>query len=587
MQVLTAMATLAGFVSIFVVASTFAFSVSARRRELGLLRAVGATPRQVRAMVLREALATGAVAGAAGVALGVAAAPALADLLVLGGLQPAGFTVRVGALPLAGAYLGGLAIALAGAWAAARRASRVGPLEALCEAAVDDRALPRTRWIVGGGALAAGAMLLVAGVTGAADDMITFVLYAAMALIVGLALLAPALLAPALVSPLIRVVTRPLSRRPGAIGTLVGANLLTAVRRTASTAAPVLLTVGLGTLIAGMFELRAHGFTLEEAAMTRAERVVAPAGTPGLSDTAVARAEHTTVADPGDGVGGESVLPTTLYVAGGHVTGAGVNPRALRGTPGMDVVAGSLADVSGRAVAVAESAAARLGWRLGGDATVTFEDGRTARLRVAALVADGSSARDVLLDRATVRAHDPSAITSEVYLPAGARPGEPGLGARIVDAGAYRAAADAEDDRLVRIFIAILIAMALGYTALSVAVTLLMAGAARARDFAVLRLSGATRGQVLAMAAGETCLVVAVGTGCGLAVAGAAPLTMRAGLSAELGVPVALGFPWPTVLAMAGVCLVLAVLAAMAAAARGQRALLPSGAAADPGRGER
>ncbi len=50
----------AGFVSVFVVAGTFAYSVAARRRELGLLRAVGATPRQVRRLVLGEALAVGA-----------------------------------------------------------------------------------------------------------------------------------------------------------------------------------------------------------------------------------------------------------------------------------------------------------------------------------------------------------------------------------------------------------------------------------------------------------------------------------------------------------------------------------------------
>lgn len=73
-----------GFVSVFVVASTFSFAVAQRRREFGLLRTAGATPGQVRRTVVVEALLIGALASAAGCLLGAAAAPVLAGRLAEG-----------------------------------------------------------------------------------------------------------------------------------------------------------------------------------------------------------------------------------------------------------------------------------------------------------------------------------------------------------------------------------------------------------------------------------------------------------------------------------------------------------------------
>ncbi|MEU0453735.1 ABC transporter permease, partial [Streptomyces sp. NPDC006129] len=81
-QVLTAMALLSAFVTVFIVSSTFAFAVAQRRREFGLLRTIGATPRQLKRLVHGEALAVGAVAAAAGALLGVVLAPTMTGLLI-------------------------------------------------------------------------------------------------------------------------------------------------------------------------------------------------------------------------------------------------------------------------------------------------------------------------------------------------------------------------------------------------------------------------------------------------------------------------------------------------------------------------
>ncbi|HXJ28669.1 MAG TPA: FtsX-like permease family protein, partial [Streptosporangiaceae bacterium] len=148
----------AGFVSMIVLAGTFGYAVAARRRELGLLRTTGATPRQVRRLVLGEALITGAAGAAAGTALGPVIAGPFAALLAREGFAPAGLTIHVIFWPLAAAFGAGLLIALGGALAAARRAGRTRPAEALRKAGRDRRVMTAFRWAAGPATLAGAAV---------------------------------------------------------------------------------------------------------------------------------------------------------------------------------------------------------------------------------------------------------------------------------------------------------------------------------------------------------------------------------------------------------------------------------------------
>jgi putative ABC transport system permease protein len=193
--------------------------------------------------------------------------------------------------------------------------------------------------------------------------------------------------------------------------------------------------------------------------------------------------------------------------------------------------------------------------------SVVFADGETVPLHVVEVVPDASAPAGLLLPRATVRAHDPSALASAIYLP---RPVTvpPGLGARVVDVKTYAAEADSEEDRLVWVFTLLLIGVSAGYGALAVANTLLMSAAHRTRDTVALRLAGATRRQVAWTAAVESAVAVAIGTLLGGAVATASLISIREGLRAQAGAPVDLVVPWPVVGGVTGLCLLLAVLAA-------------------------
>ncbi|MDG9728546.1 ABC transporter permease [Streptomyces sp. DH41] len=585
-QVLTAMALLSAFVTVFVVASAFAFTVAQRRREFGLLRTIGATPRQVRRMVYGEALVVGAAGAAVGALLGVVLAPALTGLLIDAGFQPAGFEVRLRWWVPAGAFAVGPVVALLGAGAASRRASRVRPLEAMREAVVDSRPMTRRRWITGLAATALGAACSVGTAFSGADGMVLLTLGTAMGLTTGLTLLLPAL-----VGPVIGALTRPLARRPGATALLVRENMITAVRRTAATVAPVLATVAFAVLITSSVQTTRSADIAQRAAAVRAEAAVVPRGTPGLSDAAVARVEGTAplsttvyggdgraalsaagvtadfgraygVPVPRDGTVGVGADGTTADAAG-HATGDATGDAAGDGADALAVTAAASVSVSaspaadGTAVVTAAVAAAH-GWREGRTAEVTFEDGRTSHLRVGAVVDDSAVPYQLLLPRDLVRAHDPSALADVAYRtgPDPARlPGA--LGAEEVSVEAYAASDDAEEERLVRIFTLILVAMSAGYTAIAVASTLLTATTGRVRDLRVLRLTGATSRQILRALAAETCCVVALGAALGLAVAAPALLGTVHGLREEAGLPVEPRVAWPWLAGTVAACLLL------------------------------
>ncbi|MFG1882801.1 FtsX-like permease family protein [Micromonospora sp. NPDC049102] len=549
MQVLTATAALAGFVTVFVVASTFAFTAAQRRRELGLLRAVGATGRQVRRLVYAEALAVGAGGGFVGLLVGAAPAPAMGRLLVDGGLEPATFAVRYSLWPVAVSLVAGPVIALLAVWSASRRAARVRPLEALREAAVEQRPIGRVRVTTGVLLVAAGIALSVG--TATADEAriaAQYALYAVMALVAG-----ATVLAPAVVGPVVRLLRSPVRRPGGAIGMLVRGGALTATRRTASIAAPVLLTVAFAVLVSGMVRTTTAAYAAGRADNVNAGWIVVPERGPGLSDAAVAE------------TGGTALLPTTVYrtdpralPANRPLTALGVDPVGFAAANRvLTVVAGSLGDLRGDDTVVV-TAATNL--RPSAPYEVVFADGRTVSLRVVAVVTDGSLPGDLLVPRAVVRAHDPSALTSTVYVRD--RIGAP-LGGRVVDVATWAAEADAAEDRLVWLFTLLLIGVTAGYGAIAVANTLLLAAAGRAADLRLIRLAGATRRQVVWLVTAESALVVLIGALLGGTVALVGLLSIRAGLAEQVGAPVDLVVPWTVVGAVVGLCLLLAVLASV------------------------
>ncbi|WP_433206777.1 FtsX-like permease family protein [Dactylosporangium sp. CS-047395] len=517
----------AAFVAVFVVAGTFAFAVAQRRRELALLRAAGATPRQVRRLVLGEAIVVGVVAGLAGCAAGLLAAPPFAHSMARNGFAPSGFTAGFVWWPLLAAFGAGLLVAIIGAAVAARRAGRVRPIEALREASVEKRVMTAGRWVFGLAFLAGtAAMLIWVPVEG--PEAIALVLLDAQLAITGIALFAP-LLAPGAAWLTGRLL-------PGVTAALARDGALTAVRRTASTVAPILLTAGI-----------AASTLAATATIWRAE---ADASAARLTATGVLIDPVTTPA------GGVPVAHGSVYIDQDEYA----EPfDALFAGPGLGRVMRVSVEPAEGTVVVGHALAESMHWRAGGTADFWLDDSTPVHLRVAGVLEPAFDLDDSVLLPWSLGPGHPDAV----FLTGPAA----GVEGTVLTAPEYFAALEADQRRMNDLALLTVLGMALLYTTIAIANTLVMATADRSRDLAVLRLAGTTPRQVLGMVGLEALLAAAAGVLLAWLVAGAMLLAMVPHLHTAGGADPVLVVPWTPVLTVAAVCAVVALVAALIPAA--------------------
>lgn len=542
-QLLTVMLLLACFAAILVTSQTFALAASHQRQDVALLRAIGATPGQIRRLSLLEAGAVGLIAGAAGATLGTMLAPWLGATLVRAGLEPTGFAVDPDpAIALLLALLGPV-IAVAATWGTSRRSGRVAPLEAVRAAQVDVRRLGP--WRLAAGILASVAAV-AAGLGAATARPSRTALLATLATLLVIA--AVTWLAPVVLPPVVRVLTWPLGRTRHPAGILVRGAMTTAAARTAATAAPVLATVAFATLVVGYVET-ARGAYAPADVPAGTSAVVAPDAAPGLTEETVTRVRELAARGGGPDVADE--LLTKAFTGSGDRLAESL-ASGERGQPaGTVTVSGALAR--------------QHDWRAGDQVPVVLADGTRVRLRVTA-ASDRTGVAGLVLPRSLVRAHDPSALTPLLLLrdlPPERLAGVAGPGVLALSPAAYAFSAVDAEYRLLQIFVAVILGLSLGYTGLAIANTILMATGARRGDLTLLRLAGATPRQVITSLAGEAGLTVVIGSALGVLAGLSGLLVVRRGLAEELGREVAVALPWTVLATLAGACLVIAVAAAV------------------------
>ncbi|MGW6304634.1 ABC transporter permease, partial [Streptomyces niveus] len=377
------------FVSVFVVASTFAFAVAQRRREFGLLRTAGATARQIRRTVFAEAVLVAVPASAAGCLLGAVGAPPLAAWMVDSGVAPSWFAIGDQTWPLHTAFWTGLCVAMAGVLTSSWRAGRIKPTEALREAALDNGTMPPSRWLLGALLLLAGLGLLVWSLAtdpGEALQRKTYITRP-MLLIVGFALYAPVL-----VPPLVRLVAWLPARLPGATGLLARENAATGVRRTAAVAAPVLITVALAASLLGTTATINEAKATEAATQTTADYVVAAPGDKGaLPAPFVTRAQSI----PGAAVSASRSTAVTVLEEGVALVRSearAVDPAALAAVSRLPVASGRVADLDDGGIVVNEE---WLNRTVGQRVRVWLGDGREVTLRIVAVLRTGTGGNGV------------------------------------------------------------------------------------------------------------------------------------------------------------------------------------------------
>ncbi|MFT3716641.1 MAG: ABC transporter permease [Gordonia sp. (in: high G+C Gram-positive bacteria)] len=235
--ILLAFAAIGLVVGTFIIYNTFSMIVAQRNRELALLRAVGASRKNVSRSVLLEALVVGLLGGAIGLGLGIGIA-ALMRAATAGSGLPAG-PLQVGLSAILSALFVGVIVTMLSAWIPARRASRIPPVEAMRSAAAEPGAGSLRRRTIAAVALGVAGVLILVGSW--------FIEGAGALALVGLAALlvivAVVLGAPALSQPVVGGIGRVLQAPFGTVGKLARTNALRNPRRSAATA--FALTIGL------------------------------------------------------------------------------------------------------------------------------------------------------------------------------------------------------------------------------------------------------------------------------------------------------------------------------------------------------
>jgi putative ABC transport system permease protein len=227
-------------VGAYLIVNTFSILVAQRSRELALLRAIGASRRQVSRSVLLEALVLGLFGSTVGLVLGVGLAYAIRSLIGLIGLdlgsQP--LTLTRGAVEAG--YVTGVVVTMAAAWLPARRTTRITPVQALGDVVALPESSIRWRFALGTVLAAAGAGATLAGLFATVPHAGYWVGGGILGVLLGVTAAAPILC-----RPLLFAARWAYARVFRAVGNLAGQNALRNPRRTTATASALMIGLAL------------------------------------------------------------------------------------------------------------------------------------------------------------------------------------------------------------------------------------------------------------------------------------------------------------------------------------------------------
>ena len=506
-------------VATFSIHNTFAIVVAQRTRENALLRALGASRRQVTATTLAEATVVAVTASAAGLAGGIGIAAGLQALFPAIGFPFPDGNLVISALSMVLPLAVGILVCLGSAVLPAARAGRTAPLAALRETAVDASGASRTRAVTGSGLAALAVAATLSGV------LVSPSLWMA-GLGAVLALVSFVVLGPVASSTVVRILGGPLDRLRGVTGGLARRNALRSSRRTAATASALMIGVAVVSL-----------FTVFGASLK------------ATMDQTVSRsfAGDVAVSTPSFGAGGSGLSPrlagaiqrlpqvdTAVGLGRGvaQVDGKGraltvTDPVALERTFDLGKVNGSLRDLGTDGIAVTRAEAGKQHLTTGGKAQLTFTDGKKQTFTVRAVYGQSELAGDYVITRAAWAPHRTQdsdtlvavsfkdGVSTDAGKAAVQKVAVPYGSPEVQTRDDYAQSSAGGIDMMLTLVYALL-ALAVLIALLGIANTLTLAIHERTRELGLLRAVGQTRSQLRAMVRWESVLVAAFGTAGGL-----------------------------------------------------------------------
>ncbi|MFI5807492.1 ABC transporter permease [Streptomyces sp. NPDC051561] len=568
-------------VGVFLIINTFSMLVAQRTREIGLMRALGSSRRQVNRSVLLEALLLGVIGSLLGIAAGVGLAVGLMKFMSAIGmnLSTADLTLKW-PTPVIGLVLG-VVVTVVAAYLPARRAGKVSPMAALRDSGTPaDGKSGRIRAVIGVTlSLLGGGGLYLAAQSAKASEGAVYLAGGVVLTLVGFVVVGPLL-----VSFVVKGISAVVLRVFGPVGRMAERNALRNPRRTGATGSALMiglalvacLSVGASSMVASATDELDRSVGADFTVRANNGQPVLPQAQQALAKAdGIARVTHYKLVDAQittpDGRTERKALTAT-------------NPSYMQDLR-RETVAGELAAAyAPGALSVGEDYAKQRKVKVGDSLTVAFPGGKSAKLKVAAITSDDVNADKgaMYLNITTAAGHIPAdRMPQDLMLFAKAADGQadkayaalkaavaPYPQYKVLNATDYKKDLKAQIDQLLNIVYGLL-GLAIVVAVLGVVNTLALSVVERTREIGLMRAIGLSRRQLRRMIRLESVAIALFGALLGLGL-GLAWGTAAQKLLALEGIAV-LEIPWPTILTVFAASALVGLLAALVPAFRAGR----------------
>jgi putative ABC transport system permease protein len=523
------------FVGAFLIFNTFAIIVAQRTRELALLRCLGASRRQVLTSVLAESAIVGVLASLVGLAFGLVIAIGLRALLKGFGIDLPSTTIQFLPRTIVVSLAVGILVTLVSAVLPALKATRVPPVAALQpETAFAPTRFRKRRIVFGLLITAAGVALLLAGLFQDEGNRLANIGAGAVIIFLGVAVLSPLI-----ARPLAAVIGWPFARVFRLPGRLARENAMRNPRRTASTAAALMIGLALVAFVSILAASIKASATQVLDKSVAADYILTAQNFQPISTQVVTRLQDRPEVAEVTGVRMGS------FKLNGAVKGlSGVDPQAYDQVVRTETTAGSLADLAQGGVAVKDTVAEDQGWKLGDDVPMEFPRNGVQQEPIRAIYKDNNLNGDYLIGlgeyaKGYTDQQDQLVLVKAApgVAPATAKAAIEGAlqdfpNVQVQDQAAYKASTARQIDQLLGL-VSALLGLAILIALFGIVNTLALSIFERVRELGLLRAVGATRRQLRSMIRWEGVIIAVLGAVLGLVIGAFFGWTMVRALKGE------------------------------------------------------
>jgi putative ABC transport system permease protein len=545
------------FVGAFIIFNTFSIIVAQRTRELALLRALGASRRQVTVSVMLEAAVVGLVASAVGVGAGVLIAIGLQAMLKGFGIDLPSTSTQLLPRTIIVSIVVGTVVTFASSVIPARRASKVAPIQAMRDGAPASGASLRRRVITAVAITVAGVAALAFGLFGGSSNAGALVGLGALLTFLGVAGLAPLV-----ARPLAAGIGAPLARL-GVSGKLGRENAMRSPRRTASTAAALMIGLGLVSFVAVFAaSLRSSSAAALDETL-RSDFVLSTSGftpfSPQLAKDLRLRPELGAVSPIRQG---------QVLIDGTAAIVTGVDPPTIGQVASIGMESGSIDSLGRGDVLVYEAVARAHGWAVGDTIRIEFARTGVQELTVGGIFSDNRVLDDLAVSNLTYARNYADVLDGMVFVTAAPGVSIAEARAAIEEVAAAYPNVEVNDqaqfkertagfiDQILAL-VSALLGLAILIALFGIVNTLGLSIFERTRELGLLRAVGMSRRQVRSMIRSESVIIAVLGAVLGVAVGVLFGVAMQRALAdsgvSKLSIPPVQLLTYVVLAALAGV----------------------------------